>query len=121
MAKCCELAGKLYFCGTIELFWFAIHDQMARYDESGKIVIMDKIINLHVKLVPAIDFEIRIPHDAYTVYCRIDGAASLASGWTLKDAINLFRKQHHVDNQTRIRLIRPFRKQRHYAIFTDII
>ena len=65
-------------------------------------------MNLHVKLVPAIDLETRMPHDAYTVYCAEE---STASGWTLRDAITLFRKLHHVDELTKVSLIRPFRKQ----------
>ena len=67
-----------------------------------------KIMNLHVKLVPAIDLETRMPHDAYTVYCTEE---STASGWTLRDAITLFRKLYHVDELTKVSLIRPFRKQ----------
>jgi hypothetical protein len=73
---------------------------------------MDKIINLHVKLVPAIDLETRMPYDAYTVYSKLDGTISSASGWTLRDAVNLFRKVHHVDIQTKVSLVRPFRRQR---------
>jgi hypothetical protein len=29
VVKCCRFGVKMYFCGTVELFWFAIHDQMA--------------------------------------------------------------------------------------------
>lgn len=75
----------------------------------------EKIMNLHVKLVPAIDLETRMPYDAYTVYCIEESTISSASGWTLRDAITLFRKLHHVDDLTKIILIRPFRKQRLYV------
>lgn len=71
-----------------------------------------KIMNLHVKLVPAFDFETRMPHDAYTVYCIEGELISLASGWTLRDAVTLFRKMHHVDDGTKIRFVRPFKKQK---------
>ena len=75
----------------------------------------EKIMNLHVKLVPAIDLETRMPYDAYTVYCIEESTISSASGWTLRDAITLFRKLHNVDDLTKIILIRPFRKQRLYV------
>ena len=71
-----------------------------------------KIMNLHVKLVPAIDLETRMPYDAYTVYCTEESTISSASGWTLRDAITLFRKLHHVDDDTKVSLVRPFRKQK---------
>ena len=71
-----------------------------------------KIMNLHVKLVPAIDIETRMPYDAYTVYCTEESTISLVSGWTLKDAVTLFRKIHHVDDRTKIRFVRPFKKQK---------
>ena len=71
-----------------------------------------KIMNLHVKLVPAIDIETRMPYDAYTVYCTEESTISSVSGWTLKDAVTLFRKIHHVDDRTKIRFVRPFKKQK---------
>lgn len=72
----------------------------------------EKIINLHVKLVSAIDPDTRMPHDAYTVYSTEEGTISLASSWTLRDAIALFRKLHRIDDQAKVCLVRPFRKQR---------
>ena len=81
----------------------------------------EEIMHLHVKLVPAFDFETRMPHDAYTVYCTEEGIISSASGWTLRDAVTLFRKQHHVDERTEIRLVRPFRKQKVHFALNDLI
>ena len=77
-------------------------------------MIMEKetIMNLHVKLVPAIDLETRMPYDAYTVYCMTESTILSASGWTLRDAITLFRKLRHVDDRIKVRLVRPFRKQK---------
>ena len=79
----------------------------------------EKIINLHVKLVPAFDLESRMPHDAYTVYCYSGGKYLSSPGWTLKDAIDLFRKLYDVADRTRIRLVRPFLKQRVSVILKE--
>ncbi len=80
----------------------------------------EKIMNLHVKLVPAIDIETRMPYDAYTVYCTEESTISSASGWTLRDAITLFRKLHHVDDDTKVSLVRPFRKQKLQTSSTEL-
>lgn len=79
----------------------------------------EKIINLHVKLVPAFDIESRMPHDAYTVYCYSEGKYFSSPGWTLRDAIDLFRKLYDVADRTKIRLVRPFLKQRVRANFEE--
>jgi hypothetical protein len=76
----------------------------------------EKILNLHVKLVPAIDLETRMPYYAYTVYCTEESTILSASGCTLRDAVTLFRKLRHVDDRTKVRLVRPFRKQKLQAI-----
>ncbi len=71
----------------------------------------DKIIHLNVKTVPAFDIETKAPHTAYTVYCMREGAQAIASAWTLKDAIMLFRMLYDIKEQVSIRLIRPFKPQ----------
>ena len=71
----------------------------------------DKIIYLNVKKVPAFDTEKMMYHTAYTVFSTDGNALSGASGWTLKDAINFYRKQYGIGNQITIRLRRPFRSQ----------
>lgn len=74
-----------------------------------------KIMSLHVKLVPAIDTYTRMPHTSYTVYCRKDDIILLTSDWTLRDVIYLFRELHHIDDHTQACLAKPFRKQRNPA------
>lgn len=71
----------------------------------------NKIIHLNVKTVPAFDTETLMPHKAYTVSCLLNGVFSIASGWTLRDAIQLFRQLYYIDGETVIRLIRPFKSQ----------
>ncbi len=72
-----------------------------------------EIIFLDVKTVPAFDTEIKMPHTAYTVSCLNESAGiTVASGWTLRDAIHLFRQVYKIDEQTIIRLRRPFKQQR---------
>lgn len=70
-----------------------------------------EIIHLNVKTVPAFDIETKMPHTAYTVYCLRDGVYATASAWTLKDAIQLFRRIYNINEHIFIRLIRPFRPQ----------
>ena len=71
----------------------------------------DKIIYLNVKLVPAFDTETMMCHTAYTVFSTHGDTLSGASGWTLQDASNFYRKQYGIGNQITIRLRRPFRSQ----------
>lgn len=71
----------------------------------------DKIIYLNVKLVPAFDTETMMCHTSYTVFATHGDTLSGASGWTLQDAINFYRKQYDIGNQITIRLRRPFRSQ----------
>ena len=71
----------------------------------------DKIIYLNVKMVPAFDTETMRCHTAYTVFTTHSDTLSGASGWTLQDAINFYRKQYGVGSQITIRLRRPFRSQ----------
>lgn len=66
-----------------------------------------KIIYLKVKTVPAFDFVRLCPHTAYTVSSHEGNTLRLASGWTLKDAIELFAHQYNICRED-IRLIRPF-------------
>ena len=71
----------------------------------------EKIIHLNVKTVPAFDIETKAPHTAYTVYCMREGVQAIASAWTLKDAVRLFRRLYNIKEQVGIRLIRPFKPQ----------
>lgn len=66
-----------------------------------------KIIYLNVKTVSAFDFVRLCPHTAYTVSLNQDNTLLFASGWTLKDAIELFAQQYSICRED-IRLIRPF-------------
>ena len=66
-----------------------------------------KIIYLNVKTVPAFDSISHSLHTAYTVSLHRDQNLLLASGWTLKDAIELFARQYSICRED-IRLIRPF-------------
>lgn len=70
-----------------------------------------EIIYLDVKTVPAFDAESKIPHTAYTV-CRPQGnGIALASAWTLRDAVRLFRQIYKVKEEVVIKLKRPFKPQ----------
>lgn len=71
-----------------------------------------EIIHLNVKTVPAFDVETKKPHTAYTVSCKDEESLSIASAWTLKDAIQLFRRLYNIKEQTIIHLERPFRPQK---------
>lgn len=70
-----------------------------------------EIIRLNVKTVPAFDTETQMPHVAYTVSCLLNGVFSIASGWTLRDAVQLFRQLYHINEGTVIRMVRPFKPQ----------
>mgnify|MGYP006337981091 FL=1 len=70
-----------------------------------------EIIYLNVKTVPAFDTESNMPHTAYTVFCQQRDGSAIASAWTLRDAIRLFRHIYNVKEETVIKLRRPFRPQ----------
>lgn len=70
-----------------------------------------EIIRLNVKTVPAFDTETQMPHVAYTVSCLLNGVFSIASGWTLQDAVQLFRQLYHINEDTEIHMVRPFKPQ----------
>jgi len=72
----------------------------------------EDVIYLNVMMVPAFDRDALKPHTAYTVYSSQEEERERASGWTLQDAIRLFRRLHNVGESHVIRLIRPFRHQR---------
>jgi hypothetical protein len=65
---------------------------------------------LNVKTVPAIDPESHLPHTAYTVFTTDGMTFRAASGWTLRDAIQLFSRLYGQD-MSDIKLVRPFRPQ----------
>ena len=91
----------------IELFWFAIHDQMARKRLNTMHLIMDTLF-LNVKTVQTFEPVTFDLHTAYTVYADAEG--EIASGWTLRDAISLFAHIYNYDRNT-IRIRRPFKRQ----------
>lgn len=70
----------------------------------------DNFVYLSVKTVPAFDVVSLAPHTAYTVYTVSEGAIRLASGWTLRDAIELYAHIHGCERIS-IKLKRPFRPQ----------
>ena len=70
-----------------------------------------EIIYLNVKTVPAFDTESNMPHTAYTVFCQQRDGSAIASAWTLRDAIQLFRHIYNVKEEAVIKLRRPFRPQ----------
>ena len=80
---------------------------------SIKILIMgnNSVIRLNVKTVQAFDAEKQMLHTAYTVSCLLEGVFSLASAWTLRDAVRLFRHLYGIDDNSVIHLIRPFKPQ----------
>ena len=71
-----------------------------------------EIICLDVKTVPAFDIETHMPHTAYTVSCMLNGGFAIASGWVLRDAIELFRLLYCINENVAIRLTRSFRHQK---------
>ena len=52
-------------------------------------------------------------HTAFTVYSETKGALRASSGWTLKDAIELYARNNGVMRDC-IRLQRPFERQEEY-------
>ena len=67
-------------------------------------------IILNVKTVPAFDTEKMRPHTAYTVYQTVAGQFTIASGWTLKDALDLYARLYHC-NRNALKVKRPFIQQ----------
>lgn len=64
-------------------------------------------IILNVKAVPAFDTEKMCQHTAYTVYQTVDGQFTIASGWTLKDALDLYARLYNCD-RSQLKVKRPF-------------
>lgn len=71
---------------------------------------MIKNIFLNVQTVPAFDAATYSDHTAYTVFTVNEGCIETASGWTLRDAIDLYARLYEVDRGC-IKLMRPFRPQ----------
>lgn len=71
---------------------------------------MEKIL-LNVQTAPAFDVTTYSDHTAYTVFDTKEGQFMTASGWTLRDAIDLYSKLYKVDRPC-IKLKRPFRPQK---------
>ena len=71
----------------------------------------NKTIYLDVKTVQAFDPETKLPHTAYTVSFQKGEETALASAWTLRDAVRLFRKIYSITEKTAITLKRPFKPQ----------
>lgn len=67
-------------------------------------------IILNVKTVPAFDTEKMRPHTAYTVYQTVAGQFTIASGWTLKDALDLYARLYNCNRNT-LKVKRPFIQQ----------
>lgn len=65
---------------------------------------------LNVKTVPAIDPEHHHPHTAYTVFTTGTDELRIASGWTLRDAIQLFARLYGYSPSC-IKVTRPFLPQ----------
>ena len=57
---------------------------------------MENIL-LNVQTVPAFDVTTYSDHTAYTVFATNGGRLATASGWTLRDAIDLYSKLYKVD------------------------
>ena len=81
---------------------------------------MDKLIYLNVRTVPAFDSCLMLPHTAYTVFCNRDRKYMSASAWTLKDAVQLFRKLYGISEVFVIKFNRPFRQQCSVQSYVDI-
>ena len=71
---------------------------------------MENIL-LNVQTVPAFDVTTYSDHTAYTVFDTKEGQFMTASGWMLRDAIDLYSKLYKVDRPC-IKLKRPFRPQK---------
>ena len=71
---------------------------------------MENIL-LNVQTVPAFDVTTYSDHTAYTVFDTKEGQFITASGWSLRDAIDLYSKLYKVDRPC-FKLKRPFRPQK---------
>ena len=71
---------------------------------------MENIL-LNLQTVPAFDVTTYSDHTAYTGFDTKEGQFMTASGWTLRDAIDLYSKLYKVDRPC-IKLKRPFRPQK---------
>lgn len=67
-------------------------------------------VYLNVKIVPALEPVTYEAHTAYTVYLQDKNSLNSASGWTLRDAIELFARRHNYPRES-LSLKRPFRPQ----------
>ncbi|MBQ6573508.1 MAG: hypothetical protein IIX41_04210 [Bacteroidales bacterium] len=71
---------------------------------------MENQLALNVKTVPAWDYDMMCPHTAYTISAVVDGKLTFASGWTLKDAIELYSSIYHCNKES-LKILRPFKRQ----------
>lgn len=70
----------------------------------------NEFIYLNVKTVPAFDTAVLCDHTAYMVYDHHGQMLRYASGWTLKDAVELYAHVYGCERMA-IRLRRPFKHQ----------
>ena len=70
----------------------------------------DFVLYLNVKTVPAFDTEFLQEHTAFTVFHYNGKNLQTASGWTLKDAIELFSKLYSYHRED-LGVKRPFASQ----------
>ena len=70
----------------------------------------NEFIYLSVKTVPAFDTISLCDHTAYMVYDQHEQRLRFASGWTLRDAVELFAHVYGCERMA-IRLRRPFKQQ----------
>jgi hypothetical protein len=73
-------------------------------------IFMENQLALNVKTVPAWDYDMMCPHTAYTISAVVDGKLTFASGWTLKDAIELYSSIYHCNKEI-LKILRPFKRQ----------
>ena len=73
-------------------------------------IFMENQLALNVKTVPAWDYDMMCPHTAYTISAVVDGKLTFASGWTLKDAIELYSSIYHCNKES-LKILRPFKRQ----------
>lgn len=73
-------------------------------------IFMENQLALNVKTVPVWDYDKMCPHTAYTISAVVDGKLTFASGWTLKDAIELYSSIYSCDKES-LKILRPFKRQ----------
>ena len=73
-------------------------------------IFMENQLALNVKTVPAWDYDMMCTHTAYTISAVVDGKLTFASGWTLKDAIELYSSIYHCNKES-LKILRPFKRQ----------